>query len=196
MTDIVEINARDLAKLQKLANSGEIAEKIWNDPEHGMKLKALVKEALPDSNIPELEVLNQTNRVREEAFARVDAMAAEITKLKEANKARDDQAAIDREEFKFSEKLEAVRKSKNFTEAGMQKVLDRMKEHNNPDVESAAAWVLSQEPKIPTQPNHAPQTMDVFGSASGDQEWAELNANPGKWYDKTVTEILNDPQYN
>lgn len=196
MTDTVEINARDLAELQRLAQSGKIAEQVWHDPKHGMALKALVKEVMPDASIPELEVLNATNKVREEADVKFNALAEKLTKFEEREQQRIDERKVEREEISFAAKVDAIRKAKNFTEEGMKKVFDRMKEHNNPDIEAAAAWVLSQEPKVPTQSAYAPQTMDVFGSASGDQEWAELNANPGKWYDKTVMEILNDPQYN
>ena len=196
MTDMVEINARDLAELQRFAQSGRVAEQVWNDPKHGMALKALVKEAIPDANIPELDVMNQTNRVRSEAFARVDEMAKQLADMKEDNKKRDEEHAIKLEEAKFQSRLDAVRKTKNFTDEGMKKVIDRMKEHNNPDVEAAAAWVLSQEPKAPTQSAFAPQTMDVFGSGSGDKEWADLNKNPVGYFDKVCAEILNDPQYN
>jgi hypothetical protein len=196
MTDIVEISARDLADLQRLANSGKVAEQVWNSPTHGMKLKALVKEAIPDANIPELDVLNQTNKVRDEAFAKVDEMAKELAAIKEENRKRDEQVAIDREESNFSKKLDAVRRAYNFTDEGMKKVTERMKEHNNPDVEAAAAWVRSQEPKVPTQSAYAPQTMDLYGSHSGDKKWEELNRNPVAFFDREVLEILNDPQYN
>ncbi len=196
MTDMVEINARDLAELQRFAQSGKVAEQVWNDPTHGMELKALVKKAIPDANIPELDVLNQTNRVRDEAFAKVDEMAAKLAKFEEENNKRLEEQKVQSEEAKFTAKLEAVRKSKNFTDEGMKKVIDRMKEHNNPDVESAAAWVLSQEPKHPTQSAYAPQAMDMFGSNSGAKEFEELNRNPVGYFDRVCAEILNDPQYN
>lgn len=196
MTETVEINARDLAELQRLARSGEAAEKVWNDPKHGMTLKALTKEVFPDANIPELDVLNQTNKVREEAFAKVDAMAEKLAKFEEREQQRIDERKIEKEEATFASKIEMIRKSKNFTEEGMKKVFDRMKEHNNPDIEAAAAWVLSQEPRVPTQSAYAPQTMDIYGSNSGDKKWEELNRNPVAFFDKEVLEILNDPQYN
>lgn len=196
MTDTVEISARDLADLQRMAQSGKIAEQVWNDPKHGMKLKALVKEAIPDANIPELDVLNQTNKVRDEAFAKVEEMATRIAKMEADAQTREDENKIKLEEAKFTDKLEAVRKAKNFTEEGMKRVLDRMKEHNNPDVEAAAAWVLSQEPKHPTKSAYAPQTMDLYGSNSGDKKWEELNKNPVAFFDRECLEILNDPQYN
>lgn len=196
MTDTVEINARDLAELQRLAQSGKVAEQVWNDPKHGMSLKALVKEAIPDANIPELDVLNQTNKVRDEASAKFDAMAERMAKYEEENNKRLEAQNVEKEEAKFASRLEAVRKSKNFTDEGMKKVIDRMKEHNNPDVEAAAAWVLSQEPRVPTKSAYAPQPMDLFGANSADQEVIEWNQNPVSKFDKTVAEILNDPQYN
>lgn len=196
MTNTVQVNARDLAELQRLAQSGKIAEQVWNDPIHGMKLKSIVKEAIPEANIPELDVLNQTNKVRDESFAKVEALEAKLAKFEEANTKRLEDDKIQREEANFTSRLEAVRKAKHFTDEGMKKVIDRMKEHNNPDVEAAAAWVLSQEPKVPTQSAYAPQTMDIYGSNSGDKKWEELNRNPVAFFDKEVLEILNDPQYN
>lgn len=196
MTETVEINVRDLAELQRFAQSGKIAEQVWHDPKHGMKLKALVKEAIPDSNIPELDMLNQTNKIRDEAFTKVEELAKELAALKEDNKKRLEDQKAKEEDASFAARLESVRKSKNFTEAGMQKVIDRMKEHNNPDVEAAAAWVISQEPKVPTQSAYSPQTMDIYGSHSGDKKWEELNRNPLAFFDREVAEILNDPQYN
>ncbi len=196
MKETIEVNARDYAELQRFARSGKVAEQVWNDPEHGMKLKALVKEAIPEANIPELDALNQTIKIRDEAFAKVSDIEAKFVKFEEENKKRLEDQKVEREEASFAKKIEEVRKAKNFTEEGMKKVFDRMKAHNNPDIEAAAAWVISQEPKFPTQPAYAPQNMDLYGSNSGDKEWAELNRNPMGYADKIITEILNDPQYN
>lgn len=196
MTEMVEINARDLADLQRFAQSGRVAEQVWNDPKHGMELKALVKKAIPDANIPELDVLNETNKVRDEASIKFEAMEAKLAKFEEDNNRRIEEAKVQKEEAGFAAKLDAVRKAKNFTDEGMKKVIDRMKEHNNPDVEAAAAYVLSQEPKHPTQSAYAPQTMDLYGSNSGAKEFEELNRNPVAYFDRVAAEIMNDPQYN
>lgn len=196
MTDTVEVSARDYADLQRFAASGRIAEKVWNDPTHGMRLKALTKEVFPEANIPELDVLNQTNKVREEAFAEVASMRKDLAEMREENKKRLEEEKNQREEASFTQKLETVRKKYNFTDEGMKKVIERMTAHNNPDVEAAAALVLSQEPKHPTQSSYAPQTMDLYGSNSGDKKWEELNRNPMAFFDKEVLDILNDPQYN
>lgn len=196
MSEIVEINARDLAELQRFAQSGRVAERVWNDPEHGMKLKALVKEAIPDANIPELDVLNATNRVREESFAKVDLLEQKLARFEEENNKRLEEQKIQKEEASFASKLDTVRRTKNLTDEGMKRVIDRMKEHNNPDVEAAAAWVLSQEAKHPTKTAYSPQTMDLYGSNSGDKKWEELNRNPMAFFDREVAEIMNDPQYN
>lgn len=196
MTDTVEVNARDLAELQRYAASGRIAEKVWNDPKHGMRLKELTKEVYPDANIPELDVLNQTNKVRDEAALRFEAISKELADMKADREKEREEAKTQREEANFTQKLDSVRKKYNFTDEGMKKVMERMTAHNNPDVEAAAALVLSQEPKNPTQSSYAPSFMDPYGSNSGDKKWEELNRNPVAFFDKEVAEILNDPQYN
>lgn len=200
MTETVSIDIREFAELQKLARSGKIAEQVWNDPKHGMKLKQLVKEAIPDANIPELDAVEhareQASKIREEAFAKVNEVEERLKRFEESSNKRDEDEKQRRIEIDFAQRVEAAKKKYHLTEEGTKKVFERMKEHNNPDVEAAAAYIVSQEPKSPTQPSYAPQGMDLYGSASGDKQWEELNKNPLNFFDKTVAEIMNDPQYN
>lgn len=195
MTDTVEIGREELALLKQTAN---VANTLWNDSKYGMVMKEAVKEKFPTATIPEVDVI-RTARVAEQKAAEIAEGAVKkiderISAFEKTWNARDESAKAAKEEAEFSQEVEATKRKYNLTSEGMQKVFDRMKERNNPDVESAAAWVTDHESKPSPVPgnNYTPQSLNLYGSADGDKEWAELNANPLKYGDKVLSEMAND----
>src|SRR5262249_55162173 len=107
---------------------------------------------------------------------------------------RDEAETKTKAEAEFAKEVESVKKKYKLTQEGMEKVFARMRDKNNPDVESAAAWVTDHEVKSApvASSSYSPQNMDMWGSSSGDKEWEALNRDPVRWGDNTITEMVND----
>lgn len=168
-----------------------LLDKLWNDPKEGMSFKRKVKELVPDVKIPELDIV-------EGATA---PLMAEIEEQKKANKTLSDRLdnwektqKDGKEEVELQSQLDSIKKAYGFTIDGMQKVIDRMKEKNNPDAESAAAWVASQERKTKPVTDSAlmPAALNLYGSNSEDESWADLNKDPIKWADREMVKMINE----
>lgn len=197
MDDLVEVSRSLLSNLQGTA---KLTNELWNDPKFGNQIKEIVKEKYPNANIPEVDALRTVKKSESEILIKVEEKnketLARIEAFEKAQKDRDEKDASLKAERDFSADVEATKKKYQLTAEGMEKVFARMKEKNNPDVESAAAWVTDHEPKQSpiTNSSYSPQGMDVFGSSSGDKEFEEINrhAFDGKWFDKEVRKINED----
>lgn len=196
MTDeIVEIPKSRLDLLERV---GALANDLWNDEKVGMTLKERVKEKNPSANIPEVVVAQSTRRAEQELLARVEAkekaVEDRIAAFEKAQKERDEKDVEATASRVFESEVEAGKKKYHLTSEGVEKVFARMKEKNNPDFEAAAAWVTDHEVKATpiTSSNYSPQNMDLYGSGSGDEEWASLNKDPLKYGDRVLAEMASD----
>lgn len=195
--DLVEISKSLLNSLQGTAN---LTNAIWNDPKYGMRVKEIVKEKYPDANIPELDALHSVQKAENEILTKVEASKKEtldrIEAFERAQREREEKEASTKAEKEFAAEIEETKRKYQLTSEGMEKVFARMKEKNNPDVESAAAWVTDHEPKQDPlmNSNYSPANMDLYGASSGDKEFEEINkhAFDGKWFDKEVRKINED----
>jgi Skp family chaperone for outer membrane proteins len=195
MSDTVELPV-ERAKI--LENSAKLLNQLWNDPKEGINVKKAWKNVFPDAVIPEVEIDREKNRIEQELATKAeetnkmlqDKLSAFEKKLQE----RDEAERSAKEAQQFEQEIDSVRRKYALTEEGMQKVYARMKEKNNPDVEAAAAWVTDHEVKAKPTSNSsfAPQEMNLYGSSNADKEWETLNKNPIKYFDNTVTEMIND----
>lgn len=193
--EFVEISK---SRLKLLEGVSKLNNDLWNDPKYGMQIKEIVKEKYPNANIPEVDVVRSTKRAEAEMVSRVEATQKEtlsrIEKFETAQRERDEKDSTAKAEADFSKDIESAKKKYQLSPEGMEKVFARMKEKNNPDVEAAAAWVTDHEPKQAptTTSSYAPQSMDLYGSNSGDKEWADLNRDPLAYGDKVLAEMSND----
>jgi hypothetical protein len=194
MDETVEISKAKLAELEGIA---QIKQALWSDPKFGPQVKEMVKEKFPQANIPEVDAARSARAAEKEILSRVEAKEKafddKIAAWEKTQNERDTAAAKAKEEAEFTTEVEQVKKKYQLTPEGMQKVFDRMKAKNSPDVEAAAAWVTDHEQKAPVVDNtFAQQTMDMYGANSGSDEWAELNKNPRAYGDKVIAEMAND----
>lgn len=186
--------------LQNLENTKRLAETLWNDEKVGLPIKERYKELHPNANIPEVEVAKSAKKVHDEILSKVEATKKEtvdrIEAFEKAQKEREDKDTQKRAETEFASEIESVKKKYQLTAEGMEKVFSRMKEKNNPDVESAAAWVTDNEPKTsPTHSsNYSPASLHPFGAGTEDKAWELLNKNPwdGRFADQEIRKIQED----
>jgi hypothetical protein len=190
MSDTVEISKADLALLQRAKG---VLDSLYTDGKVGMDFKRMLKTKFPDTKIPELEMVEN---FRERVDNKLDPIVQENKKLKERLDKWETDSLNEKEEKALRSTLDDVQKKYGFTDDGMQKVIDRMKSKNNPDAESAAAFIKSQEPKAQTikSSNFLPESMNLFGSSekSEDASIAALHTDPRKWQDREIAKMLNE----
>lgn len=195
--EIVEISRDRLVALERV---NKLTNDLWNDPNLGLKVKELVKEKYPNSNLPEVDAIRTSRKVESEILSRVDAkekaLEDRISAFENSQKERDTKAADEKSKQAFESDVESTRKKYQLSPEGMEKVFARMKEKNNPDVEAAAAWVTDHEVKAApiNSSGYTPQNLNVFGSSQEDKDWELLNKNPWdmKFADKEINQICND----
>jgi len=193
MTDeVVEVSK---ARLEALARAESLLNTLWNDKDEGLKFKRMVKDKVPTAKIPELDVIDAVVKPRDE---KLSAIEEANKKLAERLDAYEKEKLDAKEEAEVQKHLDEVKSKNRFTDEGMRKVIERMKEKNNPDVESAAAWVLAQEPKTePTKKSVVPGGFgkaDLYGSATMSEDWKDLNLDPMGYADKEIMSILARPE--
>lgn len=183
-----EISDAQFATLQR---GQALLDKLWNDPKGGTAFKKRVKEIIPDAKIPELDIVDEATA----------PLVAALEEQKKANKSIADRLdnweksqKDSKEESELQSQLDSVRKTYGFTADGMDKLITRMKEKNNPDAEAAAAWVAAQERKAKpiSSSNIGPSALNLYGTSTEDDTWAALNKNPEKWFDNEVATMLNE----
>lgn len=184
---MAEISDQDLAVKNRAV---ALLDKMISDPKDGLATKRRIKELLPDANFPELNIIDTAT----------SPLLAELEEQKKVSKTLADRLDSwernqkdSREEGELQSQLDGIRKQYGFTVDGMQKVIDRMKEKNNPDAESAAAWVASQERKAkPITNSITAQNMNLYGSNEVDDNWKALNLNPEKWAVGQMEQMLQE----
>ena len=194
--DTVQVSKAEYATLQNAASF--LKDGLWNDKDIGLKVKQKAKERFKDVAIPELEV-QETLEAQKNAFE--EKLEAE-RKAREELKAEMDADKKSRQEkednLSFLDQYNKVKKDYSFTDEGMEKVMARMKEKNNPDIESAAAFVARQEPSKPvSSSNYMPQEFDAknaFGGFEG-KVWEGFE-NPDTrraTENDIINQVLNSP---
>src|SRR5208282_1740778 len=179
---MAEVDDNELAELRKAHG---LLDKLYRSKDNGMAFKKLMKAEMPEAHIPELDILES---VRKPYDDKLSAMEAENKKLREEWDA-DRKARSDKEnETEVRMTLDQVQKKYNLTDDGMAKVVDRMRTKNNPDAESAAAFIVSQQPApSPSKaPSYLPSDLNLYGVSTQDDVYADLHKDPAKWFDKEV----------
>jgi hypothetical protein len=170
-------------KAEKLLN------KLWNDATAGDRVRKLAKEEYPETKIvddivaPFVAPLEAQNKALQ---ARLDKIEEERAKERAAWEESQHQTT-------FQSQIEAARRSYSLTDEGFNKMLDRMKEQNNPDAEAAAAWVASKTPAPIKGPTWAPQDLNLFGSKTEEEGMRELHNDPVGYQDRQIAEFLKNP---
>lgn len=195
MQDIVEVPASRLALLEKVER---LSNGLFNDPKHGMAVKAAFKDKYPDAILPEVDAFNAAQAVKKDVITAVDdrikGLSDTMTKFMDEQKAEREAANAKREEADFSQAIKDAQNRYHLTEAGMQAAFDRMKAQNNPDVESAAAWVASNVAKADPVSGSNYTPVNPFGINSPEPHYELLNKNPfdGKFAEAEIARINAD----
>ena len=135
-----EVSDEEYAFLQGRRQVADFVEPIYNHPKWGREAKRLIKEVYPQVRIPDYDIEAKIDqRFDAEKRARDEADAA----IKQA-----------RDEAHWQQKKDEVRKQYGFTDEGMQRLENFMKEKYIGDYEVAASYLASKEPKT-SEPTYA-----------------------------------------
>jgi hypothetical protein len=182
-----EISDQEYATLKKAQS---LLDGIWNDKDHGLAFKKMVKAKMPDARIPEIDIAEPLLKPLKDE---IEEERKQRRTLQERLEAKEKAELEAREDADLTAKIEATRKKYRLTDDGMQKVLKRMKDTNNPSPEDAAAWVTDHEPKANpvTSSSYESSDMNLFGMKGGseDEDIKLLHSDNKKWFDKKVWEI-------
>ena len=193
MTDTVTMSK---AEADTLRGIKALMDKAWDNKETGAPLRSLLKKIQPDLKTPEDitdSVVAPINARAEEAEKMAKATSERLDKFLAETKDKDDTATLRAD-------LSAAQKKFRLDDEGLTKVMKRMKEKNNPDVEAAAAWVAASAPKPQPIADHGMSSIsaDLFGTTKKDpiSEARQSGGDPfrpGGWFDQEAIKILNEP---
>jgi len=184
------------AELDTLRAIKALMDKTWDSKETGSKLRALLKTVDPNLKTPEDitdSVIAPVKGEMEETRKQVTGLTERLDKFLTETKDKDDTATLRADLAKAQKKF-------GLDDEGLTKVMQRMKDKSNPDVEAAAAWVASEAPKPMPISDHGitPLGADLFGTTKEDDKWKGLQTGgdpfrPGGWFDQEAIKILNEP---
>ncbi len=177
------------------ARAANLLENLLHNPKTARQAEDLIKLVNPDAKFPARDLADSyAAPVIEEAKA-ATKLAKETADALAADKAeRDEQRRIS----DYTDRLAKAQQKYGFDDKARDAVLQRMKEHNNPDIESAAAYVYDQLPKPPpvnarNTDSYLPSKVDLYGSVTRDEKFKKLHDNPQQYFDDEVRAVLNDP---
>lgn len=183
----VEIDESELGVMQKAMG---LLTKLNNSQKARKHLERAVKEEFPDVvtdeertaeiAAPYVEKIKKLEETIESRFSALDA---------EKKKAADDAA-----DFDLWQRFTALQTKNGYTDDGMQKIAEIMKQRSIADPEAAAALFdrLNPRPPEPAPNNWEPQRWNFTEDADKSVDVKALYGNPDAWADKEVGKILAD----
>jgi len=171
--------------------SAALLDKLLGTPDTALEAERLIKRVNPEAKFERSEIAAlYTKPIQDELATTREELAALKKQAEEERAAR---AEHDRE-AKLMERLTKAQRKHGFDEATMTKVMERMREQNNPDVEAAAAFIAESVPKpAPVAGNNTfPGTLDVYGTQSKSEEFKGFHDNWRTAFDGEVRKILAD----
>lgn len=190
--------------------STALLDKMLGHPVHAPAAEAIIKDLNPAAVFPGREareaivnpLMGAVEKKAAELQAKLDeetaARVAVQTRLDERD-AREAEAKQRADEDALTNRIKSIQTKRGFSDETMQKVLERMREQNSPDVDAAAAFVAESIPKpLPsTGHDYLPSVVDVYGSSENPETtaWKNLHENPQKWQTDELRSIVRDPEF-
>ena len=177
--------------------SVDLLNRLLGNPETAAEAEDLISRVNPNADFPMKRAREAVIKpVMSELEKEREKIAALEAKLAAREKAEEEAAERARENSLLS-RIDSVKGKYGFSDETLQRVMNRMREQNNPDVEAAAAWVAESIPKAAPQTGHdfLPTNVDPWGTTSGDEQWAGLHKDPDRWLTSELRSIARDPEF-
>jgi hypothetical protein len=189
--------SREQADLMQRAAG--LVDRMLGDPSVAPQAEEIIKKVNPNAVFPNrasrealLAPVNEmVTQVRTETAAQIEAANARAAAIEAKWAAREEKesaAAAAAEQAALEQRVLAIQTKRGFSQETMDKVLARMRDQNNPDVESAAAFVAESIPKPLPASGHdyLPSQVDVYGG---------ITENPTGWQTQELRNIVRDPEF-
>jgi hypothetical protein len=194
MSETVSVPAGDWELAQRAHN---LLNNLLTNPGTAPSVEDAIAKVNPNAKFPGREAREaQYAPVRSE----IETERAERLALQKRLDDRDAKEAADREknaEDTLLARMSSIKSKRGFSDEMMDKVVSRMREQNNPDIDAAAAWVSESLPKPGPVVGHdfLPSTVETYGSETSDKKWEGLEKNPQQWMDNDIRKIVRDPRF-
>lgn len=185
-----------VAELREARDLKSLTNELWNDKDHGLTFKRLVKAKRPNSRVPEIDIA-------EPLVASLTAKLDDQAKAHQAlldKIAKDDKAAEDRRaERDLIAAIDGAQRKYRLSDEGRDQMIAHMKAAGSADALGAAAFVASNQPAPAAiaATGLMPSDMNLFGAGqvSDDETIQLLHQNPGKWADMQMQALMSDPEF-
>lgn len=181
--------------------SAHLLNQLLGDPRTAPDAERLIQTLNPKAEFP---FRQQREAVLAPVMGELEKERARVAALEEkwaAREAAETARETKRQEDEIIARMEQVKAKRGLSDDAMQRVMDRMRANNNPDVEAAAAWVAESAPKPPPAAgyDYLPSTIDPLG-LSANQDFYEGLMDTGergadRWLDKTLRNMVRDPEF-
>jgi hypothetical protein len=198
------------AQAELWQRSAALLDRMLGDPVDAPTVEAVIAKHNPQATFPAkaareaivTPLMGEVEKTRVALEARLEAEAtarAELQARLDARDTREAEAAQRDHDAALTRQIEQIKAKRGFSDEAMDRVLARMRETNNPDVDSAAAWVAETIPKpLPvTGHDYLPSQVDVYGGITDDanKAWDGLREDPTKWQTQELRSIVRDPEF-
>src|ERR1700721_2565218 len=171
MADTADTATVSKAELDSLRAIKAIMDKAWDNKETGASFRKMLKNVEPSIKIPDDLADSAIAPIKgevDETKKLVTDFGARLDKFLTETKDKDDTAALRTD-------LAAAQKRFGLDDDGMKKVMERMRDKNNPDVEAAAAFLASRiPPRKSVDVGMGGLGAGLFGSTAKDTNYEEL----------------------
>lgn len=191
-----ELPPEVVAELREARDLKALTNEIWNDKDHGLTFKRIVKAKRPQTRVPEIDiaeplVASLNTRIEEQAKAH----QALLDKIANESKARDDAQA----ERDLIAAIDGAQRQYRLTDEGRDRMIAHMKATGSADALGAAAFVASKEPAPAaiSATGLMPNDMNLFGAGqqSEDEGVQMLHRSPDRWFDNQVNALMSNTEF-
>lgn len=184
------------AELDSLTKATKLFNSLLDSPQHGLSLKKTIKELHPTAQIRDLDLIQQVTAPYDAKLAEQQAKMEALEKqIAEDKQTRENSAA----ETALRASLDKIRKENGFTDEGMSKVLETMRDRNLAhDPEAAAALVRQAMPKgepTSTRSSMVAPRLDIYGlqgDKSSEEKFKQLHTQPWAFLEDEVVAFFNE----
>jgi hypothetical protein len=176
---MADVNDAELAELKQ---AHAMLKSLYADNAVGFKFRKLVKEKFPTASMPELEAVEQVERLETGLSKKVEEQMSGVSKKIDDFLAARAKEAEDNDVAAFEARVNKIVTDRGYTEEGTKKLLGLMKDRGIQNPEDAAVIFESTQPKPSAKPREYSSRMQFISPENKDDEsFKRLMADPDAW---------------
>jgi hypothetical protein len=187
----------DPNRYETASRAEALLNKLLGSPKHGLEVERIIREEMPEARTDRLNLVETVTAPVTAKVSAVETALANITKEFQDYKSGQEASAA---ETKLRSQLDEIRKDYSFTDEGMNKVIEKMRDDNLAHSPRAAAALVAEEmgrykpAPVSSRNSLLSPRVDYYGlnSRESDKQWEKLQADPWAWFDDQVVETLDE----